>query len=151
MLLPSRPFLLVVLLLISYEFFDNFMFSLPVRLLENAVCQRHYAPPQRHLDESQCKTPAIQSTLAYIRAYYSLFRIGPGQRAARPCPCCFAGLIDRCTAIFVGPYFGRLADRWGRRPVYGIVLGGLMLQLASFYVVCMFAYHLLLIRASTRG
>jgi len=79
MLLPSKPFLFVVVLLISYEFFDNFMFSVPVRLLENAVCQRHYALPQSDLDVLQCKTPAIQSTLAYIRGYYSLFRIGPGQ------------------------------------------------------------------------
>ena len=142
MIFPSRPFFLVVLLLISYEFFDNFMFSVPVRLLENAVCQRHYASPQRDLDELQCKTPAVQSTLAYIRGYYSLFRLGPGQYTWT---CCSSeGLIDRCAAIFVGPYFGLLADRWGRRAVYSIVLVGLMLQLASFYIVCMLAYHSIL-------
>jgi hypothetical protein len=44
-------------------------------------------------------------------------------------------LIDH-TAIFVGPYFGLLADRWGRRTVYSMVLVGLMLQLVSFYIVC---------------
>ncbi|KUJ17365.1 uncharacterized protein LY89DRAFT_781578 [Mollisia scopiformis] len=129
-LLPSKPFFFIVLLLISYEFFDNFSFSVPVRLLEHAVCQRHYALPsspstlslpRRDLDELQCKSPAVQSTLAYIRGYYSLFRTGP--------------------ALFVGPYFGVLADRWGLRAVYSIVLVGLMLQLASFYVVCMLAYH----------
>jgi hypothetical protein len=59
MLLPSRPFLLVVFLLVFYEFFDNFMFSVPVRLLENAICQRHYASPRGDLDKLQCKTPAV--------------------------------------------------------------------------------------------
>jgi MFS family permease len=40
------------------------------------------------------------------------------------------------SAIAFGPYFGGLADRWGRRPVYSIALTGLLLQLVALYVVC---------------
>lgn len=40
------------------------------------------------------------------------------------------------SAIAFGPYFGGLADRWGRRPVYSTALTGILLELVALYVVC---------------
>jgi hypothetical protein len=82
---PS-PLLYTFFLIILYELEDNIMFPPTVRLLENAICQQHFAAllPSGHVvvvvpvPEAMCKTEAVQSRLAYVRGWLSLFKTAPG-------------------------------------------------------------------------
>jgi hypothetical protein len=71
---PPPPLLYAFFLIILYELEDNIMFPPTVRLLENAICQQHFAalPPSGHdvvvpVLEAMCKIEAVQARLAYVR------------------------------------------------------------------------------------
>lgn len=73
---------LVIFLIVLYELEENIVFPPLVRLLEDAICRQHYAkfaPPKDHIDEAMCKTTKIQSKLAFVRGWFSLFKTAPGK------------------------------------------------------------------------
>ena len=127
-----------------------------VRLLEVAVCRDYYTlhdpskigpPPLSYVDERYCKLDDIQADLAYLRAWKGTFMMIPG-KTIHPC---FEGLKSfnisqtEITKLCRSPSgllltvpFGRLADRWGRRPV--LVLGLLGPVLAYFWVLLVCGY-----------
>ncbi|KAI1119891.1 major facilitator superfamily domain-containing protein [Nemania abortiva] len=93
-----------------------------VRLLENAVCRAHYRvadpcviglPPSAYVDESLCKIDEVQVHLAYLRAW------------KRWC--------DTLPGALLSLHYGRLADRWGRKPI--LILGIAGVLLAYFWVL----------------
>jgi hypothetical protein len=78
----SPTFFYIICLLVLYDFHDNIVFPLTIRLLENAICHQHFAEVDSGrgtIPESECKSTLIQSRLAFIRGWYSLFRTVPGR------------------------------------------------------------------------
>lgn len=79
----TRPPIAVVLalaLVVLYELQETAVFPPTVRLLEDAICRQHYArtDPGVPVIEAMCKTGPIQSELAFIRGWLSLFKTAPG-------------------------------------------------------------------------
>ncbi|KAK3944659.1 MFS general substrate transporter [Diplogelasinospora grovesii] len=111
----------IALLVLLYEIEEQIQFPSTIRLLENSVCQRHYASIPGFsgvipVDESLCKIGTIQHHLASVRGWYSVSSTLP--------------------MLVLGPSYGRLADGVGRRPILGIVTIGMILGLAWIYTVC---------------
>lgn len=76
------PLLLAYCLIALFELEETISFAPSIKLLENAVCQKHYAalePNQGPVSEAFCKTGQIQSQLAYVRGGYSVCKTVPGQ------------------------------------------------------------------------
>ena len=76
------PLLSAYCLIALFELEENIFFAPSIKLLENAVCQKHYAvldPNQVPVNEAFCKTGQIQSQLAYVRGGYGVFKTAPGQ------------------------------------------------------------------------
>ena len=76
------PVCLVYCLIALFEVEENIFFAPSIKLMENAVCQKHFAvldPNQVPVNEAYCKTSKIQSQLAYIRGGYGVFKTAPGQ------------------------------------------------------------------------
>ncbi|KAI0398868.1 major facilitator superfamily domain-containing protein [Xylaria palmicola] len=99
-----------------------------LRLLEMAVCRDYYldhnpsvigSPPLSYVDEKLCKIKEIQVDLAYIMAVKSLLMTVPG--------------------LLLGIFYGRLADKFGRKPV--AFLGMLGQVLAYFWVILVCYFH----------
>ena len=151
------PLLYGFLLIILYELEDNIMFPPTIRLLENAICQQHFAAlPSGQVvvpvPETMCKIEAVQARLAYVRGWLSLFKTAPGSSLFR-----FLLLLlllffsfFRNQGIFVADVyvlviiiavllcagFGSLADQYGRRPIYALAIFGMLCLLASTYLIC---------------
>ena len=69
-------------LIVLYELAENIYIPATLRLLENAVCQQHYArlkSGRSPVAEALCKIDQVQIKLAYIRGLYALFKTLPGQ------------------------------------------------------------------------
>lgn len=78
----STPLILAICLMLLYELEENISFSPLVRLLEDAICKQHYAkiaPYGNGIDEAMCKTVGIQTELAFVRGWFSLFKTAPGK------------------------------------------------------------------------
>ncbi len=67
-------------------------------------------------DDPRCKGPDVQGYLAMLRGWQATFDCVPGIVGAVP--------------------FGVLSDRWGRRPVLGVSLGGIVGSMVFIYGVC---------------
>ncbi|KAK8190256.1 major facilitator superfamily domain-containing protein [Phyllosticta capitalensis] len=118
--------LLCGLLSLVADLGDGITAAPEVRLLEMAVCRDYYRiheprrigpPPLSYVPEKYCKVKDIQVELAYLRAVLKILTTVPGLM---------------CTV-----FFGRLADRWGRRPV---LLMGMCGQILSFLWVILVCY-----------
>lgn len=95
MALPQlSPFSWIALIILLYELQEQIQFPTTIRLLENSVCQRHYASlggVDLPVDEALCKIGFIQRRLATIRGWYSALGVipsvsrflGPRDRDAR--------------------------------------------------------------------
>ena len=96
-----------------------------VRLFEIAICNRYYLYQRifnaelledPRIDEKQCKIPEIQNDLTFLVGWRFAFDALPGL----------------LTALF----YGRLADRIGRRPILVLSCLGLLCSLCWIVVVC---------------
>ncbi|KAK8061520.1 hypothetical protein PG994_007886 [Apiospora phragmitis] len=97
--------------------------SIPMtRLVEDAVCHKHYEQMQSvdsPIDENLCKLDSIQSKVAFIFAMYELVQSLSGFLAAFP--------------------WGIAADRLGRKPVVGLAITGMCLS--SLWVMMVLAWY----------
>ena len=121
-----------------------------VRLLELAVCREYYIqrdpavigpPPGSYVDEALCKLDDIQANLAYLRAWKSTLMTIPGilfHSIHLPLYGSSSLILPWCTftGIFLTLPFGRLADKWGRKPVMILGLGGQISAYLWVLVVC---------------
>ena len=76
------PLRLAYCLIALFELQETISFAPSIKLLENAVCQKHYAalePKQVPVNEAFCKTGQIQAQLAYVRGGYGVCKTVPGQ------------------------------------------------------------------------
>lgn len=81
MRIPATFFLFSLVIFLEFE--ESLQRAPTIRLLENAICQRHY---QRFRDDSltqpveegDCKIRPIQERLAFLRGMMSLFDGVPG-------------------------------------------------------------------------
>lgn len=95
--------------------FSRYIVEIPlIRLFEIAICNRYF--DARAIKEEECKVPPIQDDLAMIVGWRFFFDAIPGL----------------LTAIF----YGRLADRNGRRIVLLLSCSGLLCSLVWMIVVC---------------
>jgi hypothetical protein len=79
------PMLLYLLLLnVLLEIEEVVQMAPTIRLLENAICNKHYASGGTRgiIDEKLCKINEIQERLARIRGFLSFFDAIPGQLPA---------------------------------------------------------------------
>ncbi|KFG80065.1 MFS transporter [Metarhizium anisopliae] len=125
----NRPAVLLLcgLLTVVADFGGSLTAAPEVRLLEMTVCRAFYAPrepgvigppPLGYVDESLCKVADIQVSLAYLRAWKRCLDSIPGLLLTLP--------------------FGRLADRWGRKPVLMLCIAGQALAYVWLLIVCYF-------------
>jgi len=152
------PLIYGFLLIVLYELEDNIMFPPTVRLLENAICQQHFAALQSShvivvpVPEAMCKIEAVQSRLAYVRGWLSLFKTAPGSSLFRFLLLLLLLFLSffrnqgifvadvyvlvSIIAVLLGAGFGSLADQYGRRPIYALAIFGMLCLLASTYLIC---------------
>ena len=79
------PLLLAYCLIALFELEETISFAPSIKLLENAVCRKHYAAldsKQAPVNEAFCKTGQIQSQLAYVRGGYGVCKTLPGQSSS---------------------------------------------------------------------
>ena len=92
------------------------------RLVEDAVCHKHYGQMQsadNPIDENLCKLDSIQSNVAFVFAMYELVQSLCGFLAAFP--------------------WGIAADRFGRKPIVGLAIAGMCLS--SLWVMMVLAWY----------
>lgn len=117
-----------------------------------AVCRDYYLthdprvigpPPNAYIEENLCKLDEIQVKLAYLRAWKEVFKTIPGKfyflRMAPPsvfiiipnslCFISYAGLLLTIP-------FGRLADKFGRKPLLLFGITGELLSYLWMILVC---------------
>ncbi|RAL06660.1 MFS transporter [Aspergillus homomorphus CBS 101889] len=92
-----------------------------IRLFESILCQEYYRTHDlqgliRDIPESQCKTKEIQSAVARLIGWQTVF--------------------DSLPAIFLAIPYGALSDTKGRRPVLLLCFLGLTLSTAWTLLVC---------------
>ncbi|KAK3311005.1 major facilitator superfamily domain-containing protein [Chaetomium strumarium] len=91
--------------------------NLAARLAEHII--RHYAGGIVLSDDPICKSPDVQGYLAMLRGWSNTFECIPGIVGAVP--------------------YGILSDRWGRRPVLGLSVFGIVLSYVFMYAVFYFS------------
>ncbi|PVH73912.1 hypothetical protein DL98DRAFT_430473 [Cadophora sp. DSE1049] len=87
-----------------------------IRLFENSLCLDHYGFPDGGVAEALCKIPEIQSPLATIRGWKSMF--------------------DTIPVLLVAIPIGKLGDHHGRRKIMAMSLIGVAGSLAEIFIVC---------------
>ncbi len=132
-LLRPRVILLSLVLIFLLEL--SIGVSLPPMnaIMESIICRQLHpdvfsppAPAQRRFaggglvltDDPVCKSPDVQGYLAVLRGWQATFDCVPGIVGAVP--------------------YGVLSDRWGRRPLLGLSLGGIVASIVWVYGVCKF-------------
>ncbi|KAL4821136.1 major facilitator superfamily domain-containing protein [Aspergillus spinulosporus] len=113
---PTLLFIFCLVTLLELE--ESVQRAPTIRLLENAICQRYYRDKQVDgpIDEFMCKEDLIQVKLAHIRGWLSLF--------------------DSLPLLILGSAFGKIADKRGRRPAFGLAVFGLLCSLGWIYLTC---------------
>lgn len=95
------------------------------RIYEDITCRRYFQESRQTLflngtsgrpDEAQCKIPQVQGPVAELFGYQTF--------------------LDSLVGIFLGLYFGALADRVGRRPIFTIGTVGAFLSSCWTLYVC---------------
>ena len=71
--IPPVVFLIILMVLLELE--ESIQAAPTVRLIESAICQKHYSSVESGLpvDESICKYDIIQRRLAFVRGWQGLF------------------------------------------------------------------------------
>lgn len=72
----------ITLIIVLFEMEEVIQSPATIRLLENAICQKHYAAINSNIapiEERVCKVASVQQKLAVIRAWYSFCSNIPGQ------------------------------------------------------------------------
>ena len=96
-----------------------------IRLFEIAICDRYYNRLNTitqvmvytaQIDEEKCKIPVIQNDLAFLVGWRFAFDALPG--------------------VLTALIYGRLADRFGRRPILSLSCLGLLCSLIWVVFVC---------------
>ncbi len=150
MTLPRlSPFSWMALLILLYEIEEQVQFPATIRLLENSVCQRHYAALGSvgvPVDETLCKIGAIQHRLATIRGWYSALSVIPSTLPRLGLEMGSANILARQCSSWVR-FLARLAEGVGRRLVLALVTVGIILGLLLIYVICRQCFFL----SSRRG
>ncbi|OCK91093.1 uncharacterized protein K441DRAFT_576376 [Cenococcum geophilum 1.58] len=115
---PSLVFVFVLVVLLELE--ESVQKVPTIRLLENAICQKHYQDETLSgpINESMCKTEFIQVRLAHIRGLLSFF--------------------DSLPIILLGSSFGSNADRNGRRFAFSLAILGIICAMIWIYFTCHF-------------
>ncbi|KAK4236022.1 major facilitator superfamily domain-containing protein [Achaetomium macrosporum] len=91
--------------------------AVAARIAERII--RHYAGGIVLSDDPVCKNPDVQGYLAMLRGWANTFDCIPGIVGAVP--------------------YGILSDRWGRRPVLGLAVFGVVLSFVFMYAVFYFS------------
>ena len=93
------------------------------RLLESIYCRRFYEAndptriePGGSVDEQYCKIDSVQTELALLKGWMDFFDYLPG--------------------VFLAVPFGVLADRYGRKWIFVMVLTAAWIEAAWIYAVC---------------
>ena len=129
---------LVYCLIALFEVEENIFFAPSIKVMENALCQKHYAaldPNQVPVTEARCKISKIQSELAYVRGGYGVFETAPGQSLPPFLP--LSDSLVHVLVLLLGVSFVNLADKYGRRPMYALAMVGKLCFLAWTYLGCM--------------
>ncbi|KAG4438250.1 hypothetical protein IFR05_006278 [Cadophora sp. M221] len=120
---PTVAFVFSLAVLLELE--ESVQRAPTIRLLENAICQKHFkALLHGHaglVDESMCKIKPIQVRLAHIRGFLSFF--------------------DSIPIILFGSAFGSNADRNGRRLAFSLAVFGTLCAMVWIYLTCHFWDH----------
>lgn len=100
------------------------------RVFEDITCRRYFQESSQTLflngtngrpDEAQCKIPEVQGPVAELFGYQTFF--------------------DSLVGIALGLYFGALADRVGRRPIFIIGTVGAFLSSCWTLYICSYCAH----------
>lgn len=95
------------------------------RTFEDITCRRYFEVSRQTLflnsasgrpDEAQCKIPEVQGPVAELFGYQTF--------------------LDGLVGILLGLYFGALADRVGRRPIFTLAATGAFLSSCWTLYVC---------------
>ncbi|KAE8392302.1 major facilitator superfamily domain-containing protein [Aspergillus alliaceus] len=116
----------ICVLLVTFGDFAVLSINIPLtRLYESIICYQYYeqSDPSRidpggNVPEQWCKIAPVQGDVALIRGYEALFTYIPGVILAIP--------------------YGLLADKWGRKPVVLLSVGGILLSMNATLLVCAF-------------
>ena len=90
-----------------------------IRLFEVAICTRYYASQgvlHEHISESMCKIPVVQDELSVLTGWKFFF--------------------DNLPGLLTAIYFGKLSDKWGRRPILSLFCIGTICSYAWIVAIC---------------
>lgn len=115
-----RVLLLVCVSIVAADFGNFLSYAPSIAIYEALIC-RHLRGTQSApgvLGEGtwQCKSPDVQSELAFLNAWKDTF--------------------DQLPGIFLAIFYGYMADRIGRKPVLLLSLTGLALEEVSIRLIC---------------
>ena len=70
-----QPVVFLIILMVFLELEESIQAAPTVRLIESAICQKHYSSvePGLLVDESRCKDDIVQRRLAFVRGWQGLF------------------------------------------------------------------------------
>ena len=112
----NNPILLATFCIQFLNYFAKHMVEVPtLRLIEQAICNHYYAS-RGDVRERYCKVPDIQTELAAITGLKITFDALPGL----------------LTALF----YGSIADRFGRRLVLALSVGGTLCSYLWILFIC---------------
>ncbi|OJD10911.1 hypothetical protein AJ78_08199 [Emergomyces pasteurianus Ep9510] len=128
----------VYLLAVFLELEESVQKAPTIRLLENAICNKHYHNelPPGQVDESMCKIEPIQVRLAHIRGLLSFFDSLPSENCYLSGVVVLAADTSMQIVILFGTVFGSNADRNGRRLAFGLAVFGTICAMVWIYFTC---------------
>ena len=118
--LQNINLVLCVYLLQFFISFAKHVVEVPaIRLFEFAICNRYYVSQgvlHEHISESMCKIPVVQDELSIVTGWKFFF--------------------DNLPGLLTAIYFGKLSDKWGRRPILSLFCIGTICSYAWILAVC---------------